>query len=102
MRSCVRPTAVLALLTLLMASPAASQFKPKLPKLPVGGKAEATASSATREPTFNDRVLEITDARLSGLRPATRPSWLRSTPPTGSTPGSGPPTRRRTGVTRPG
>ncbi|HWB40258.1 MAG TPA: hypothetical protein VG500_03315 [Gemmatimonadales bacterium] len=67
MRSCVRPTAVLALLTLLMASPAASQFKPKLPKLPVGGKAEATASSATREPTFNDRVLEITDARLSGL-----------------------------------
>lgn len=68
MRSCVRPAAVLALLTLL-AAPAAAQFKPKLPKIgPVGGKAEASASrSTTRSPTFNDRVLEITDERLSGL-----------------------------------
>ena len=68
MRSCVRPAAVLALLTLL-AAPAAAQFKPRLPKIgPVGGKAEASASrSTTRSPTFNDRVLEITDERLSGL-----------------------------------
>jgi hypothetical protein len=67
MRSCVRPAAVLALLTLLAGAPAAAQFKPKLPKIgPVGGKAEASRT-ATRTPAFNDRVLEITDERLTAL-----------------------------------
>ena len=69
MRSCARPAAVLALLTLVAAGPAAAQLKPKLPKIgPIGGKPEASASrSSTRTPTFNDRVLEITDRRLDGL-----------------------------------
>jgi hypothetical protein len=68
MRPCVRYTAVLALLTAL-AAPASAQFKPKLPKIgPSGGKAQATASQTTpRTPTFNDRVLEITVARIDGL-----------------------------------
>jgi hypothetical protein len=65
MRSCVRSVVLLAALTLLAGSPAAAQFKPKLPKIgPVGGKSE---TSATRAPTFNDRVLEITDGRLTSL-----------------------------------
>ena len=65
MRSCARPAAVLVLLTLLAGPPAAAQFKPKLPKIgPVGGKSEASQTSA---PKFNDRVLEITDERLGGL-----------------------------------
>jgi hypothetical protein len=69
MRSCARPAAVLALLTLLAGAPAAAQFKPKLPKIgPIGGKSAASESQAgTRGPTFNDRVLEITDERLSAL-----------------------------------
>jgi hypothetical protein len=69
MRQCVRHTAMLALLTALAASPAAAQFKPKLPKIgPIGGKAEASASqTAPRTPTFNERVIEITDARIVGL-----------------------------------
>lgn len=67
MRSCVRHTAVLTLLTALAAAPVLAQFKPKLPKLG-GGKAPATASQgAPRSPTFNDRLLEITDARLGSL-----------------------------------
>jgi hypothetical protein len=65
MTSCVRPVLVLTLLGALAAAPASAQFKPKLPKIgPVGGKSEATA---TRSPTFNDRVIEITDQRLDGL-----------------------------------
>lgn len=69
MRSCARSAAVLALLTLLAGAPAVAQFKPKLPKIgPVGGKsAPGESRSATRGPVFNDRVLEITDQRLSGL-----------------------------------
>jgi hypothetical protein len=69
MRSCARPTAVLALLTLLTAAPGMAQFKPKVPRIgPIGGKSEASASQpAPRAPTFNDRVLEITDARLDAL-----------------------------------
>jgi hypothetical protein len=69
MRSCVRSTAAVALLALLAAAPATAQFKPKLPKVgPIGGKSEAGASRTTpRAPAFNDRVLEITDARLDGL-----------------------------------
>jgi hypothetical protein len=60
---------VLALLTALAAVPASAQFKPKLPKIgPVGGKAQATASyPAPGTPTFNDRIIEITDARIDGL-----------------------------------
>jgi hypothetical protein len=69
MRSCARHTLVLALLTALAAAPAVAQFKPKLPKIgSVGGKAQATGSqTAPRTPTFNERVIEITDARIAGL-----------------------------------
>ena len=69
MRSCVRHTAVLALFTSLAAAPAVAQFKPKLPKIgPVGGKTPAPASQAApRAPTFNERVIEVTDARIGGL-----------------------------------
>jgi hypothetical protein len=70
MRSCVRHTVILALFTALAAAPAVAQFKPKLPK--IGGKAPATApatapQTSTRTPTFNERVIEITDARIDGL-----------------------------------
>ncbi len=65
MTSCVRPVLALALLGALVAAPATAQFKPKLPKIgPVGGKSQTAAS---RSPTFNDRVVEITDKRLEGL-----------------------------------
>jgi hypothetical protein len=69
MRQCVRHTAMLALLAALTAAPAAAQFKPKMPKIgPIGGKAQTTASpAAPQAPTFNERVLEITEARLAGL-----------------------------------
>jgi hypothetical protein len=69
MRPCVRHTAVLALLTALAAAPAAAQFKPKMPKIgSAGGKPQATASHTTpRTPTFNERVVEITDAGIDGL-----------------------------------
>jgi hypothetical protein len=68
MRSCARPSALLALLTLLAAGSATAQFKPKVPKIgPIGGKSAASAQPTPRAPTFNDRVLEITDARLDAL-----------------------------------
>ena len=69
MTSCARPALLLTLLGALAAAPASAQFKPKLPKIgPVGGKSEVVASkSASRAPTFNDRVVEITDQRLDGL-----------------------------------
>jgi hypothetical protein len=69
MRQCVRHTAVLALLTALATAPAAAQFKPRMPKIgPIGGKAQETASpTAPRTPTFNERIIEITDARIDGL-----------------------------------
>ena len=69
MMSCARPAAMLALLSLLAGAPAAAQFKPKLPKIgPAGGNAEASATrAAARSPTFNDRILEITDERLTAL-----------------------------------
>jgi hypothetical protein len=69
MRQCVRHTAMLALLAALFAAPAAAQFKPKMPKIgPIGGKAQTTTSPAAHQaPTFNERVLEITEARLGGL-----------------------------------
>jgi hypothetical protein len=69
MKQCVRHTAVLALLTVLAAAPAAAQFKPKMPKIgPIGGKTqEAAAQTSPRTPTFNERVIEITDPRIDGL-----------------------------------
>jgi hypothetical protein len=70
MRSSVRLTAWLPLIALLAAGPAAAQFtKPKLPKVgPIGGKAPAEAQrGAAPAPTFNDRVIEITDERAEGL-----------------------------------
>jgi hypothetical protein len=68
MMSCVRYAALCAVVTALAAAPAAAQFKPKLPKIgSVAGKSPAESKSATRGPTFNDRVLEITDARLDAL-----------------------------------
>ena len=43
----------------------AAQFKPKVPKLPrVGEKQTQTTGPA---PTYNDRLLEITDARVTQL-----------------------------------
>lgn len=70
MRSSVRLSVWLTLLALLTAGPATAQFtKPKLPKVgPVGGQvpAEAQRGSAPA-PTFNDRVIEITDERAEGL-----------------------------------
>lgn len=69
MRSFVRLTALLTLLALHAAGPATAQLKPKLPKIgPIGGKASAEASrAAAPAPTFNDRVLEITDERADGM-----------------------------------
>jgi hypothetical protein len=69
MTSCARPAVVLALLLALAGAPAAAQFKPKLPKVgPTGGKSEASDTrNTTHVPTFNDRVLEITDERLTAL-----------------------------------
>jgi hypothetical protein len=65
MRSCTRQLVGLSLLTLLAAAPAAAQFKPKLSKLNPLAKKEAAATPRT--PTFNERVLEITDARVDLL-----------------------------------
>ena len=65
MTSCVRPVLMFTLLGALAAAPASAQFKPRLPKIGgVGGRSDAVA---TRSPTFNDRVVEITDRRLDGL-----------------------------------
>lgn len=67
MRWYARQTAMLILLATLGGAPAVAQFKPKLPKLP-GGKPQATASeTSTKAPTYNDRLLEITNARIDGL-----------------------------------
>jgi hypothetical protein len=55
----------LALLILLGAAPAAAQFKPKLSKLDPLARKEAAATP--RAPAFNERVLEITDARVDQL-----------------------------------
>jgi hypothetical protein len=53
----------------LAAAPAAAQFKPKLPKVgAIGGKAPAAVQQTSpRAPTYNERVIEITDARINGL-----------------------------------
>lgn len=67
MRSCVRHAAVLIAFAALSAAPVVAQFKPKLPKVgPIGGKAP-TASQGAPAPTFNDRVIEITDERAAGM-----------------------------------
>jgi hypothetical protein len=64
MTSCVRPVLMVTLLGALGAAPASAQFKPKLPRIGGGGGTDAVAS---RSPTFNDRVVEITDQRLDAL-----------------------------------
>ena len=64
MTSCVRPVLMVTLIGALGAAPASAQFKPKLPKIGGGGGTDAVAS---RSPTFNDRVVEITDQRLDAL-----------------------------------
>ena len=65
MWSCTRRLVALSLLGLLGAGPAAAQLKPKLSKLNPLAKKEAAATP--RAPTFNDRVLEITDTRVDQL-----------------------------------
>ncbi|HXE58411.1 MAG TPA: hypothetical protein VNK43_10465 [Gemmatimonadales bacterium] len=62
----VRQAALLALAALALVSPVEAQLRPKLPRVgnPLGGKKSETRA---RTPTFNDRVLEITDARVDGL-----------------------------------
>ena len=64
MRSRSRSVLCLGVLALVTVQPAVAQFKPKLSKLNPLTRKEA---SATRSPTFNDRVLEITDARVDQL-----------------------------------
>ncbi len=63
MRWCAPSIAGLVLLSLCTV-PASAQFKPKLSKLNPLAKKEAGASQA---PTFNDRVLEITNERADQL-----------------------------------
>jgi hypothetical protein len=54
----------LLLLPALVAAPLSAQMRLPKPKLPtVGG----TTRAATRVPTYDDRVIEITDARLTAL-----------------------------------
>lgn len=66
MQSCIRRLGSVCLLSVLSAAPAAAQLKPKLPKLDPLARKEASAT-ATRAPAFNERVLEITDARVDQL-----------------------------------
>jgi hypothetical protein len=56
--------ALLLLLPALVAAPLAGQLRLPKPKLPT---ASGTTRAATRVPTYDDRVLEITDARVSAL-----------------------------------
>jgi hypothetical protein len=65
MRSCARGILSASLLSALCALPVSAQFKPKLPKVNPLAKKEAATTS--RAPAFNDRVLEITDARADQL-----------------------------------
>ncbi|HEX6106505.1 MAG TPA: hypothetical protein VFZ26_13045 [Gemmatimonadales bacterium] len=65
MWSCTRPLVGVALLSVFCAASAAAQLKPKLSKLNPLAKKEAAATPRT--PTFNDRVLEITDQRVDLL-----------------------------------
>ena len=64
MQWCVRGILGVSLLTALYALPASAQLKPRLSKLNPLTKKEAAASKA---PTFNDRVLEITNERADQL-----------------------------------
>jgi hypothetical protein len=54
----------LSVLALVSVQPVVAQFKPKLSRLNPLARKEA---APTRSPTFNDRVLEITDARVDQL-----------------------------------
>lgn len=65
MQWCARGILALSLLSALCAAPASAQFKPKLQKLNPLAKKQSEASS--QAPTFNDRVLEITNARADQL-----------------------------------
>jgi len=56
--------ALLLLVPALVAAPLSAQIRLPKPKLPT---ASGTSRAATRVPTYDDRVLEITDARLSAL-----------------------------------
>jgi 4-alpha-glucanotransferase len=64
MRCRVRSILGVSLLSALCAMPLSAQFKPKLSKLNPLAKKEAGGSKA---PTFNDRVLEITNQRADQL-----------------------------------
>ena len=64
MQWCARGIVALSALSALCAAPASAQLKPKLSKLNPLAKQEA---SATRTPTFNDRLLEITNDRADQL-----------------------------------
>ncbi|HEU5042059.1 MAG TPA: hypothetical protein VFT84_14615, partial [Gemmatimonadales bacterium] len=65
MRWCTRGVVGLSLLSVLCAMPASAQLKPKLPRVTPLAKKEAAATP--RAPTFNERVLEITDQRADQL-----------------------------------
>ena len=65
MRCCTREVLAVSLLSLLCTLPASAQLKPKLPQLNPLARKEAAA--APRSPTFNERVLEITSARVDQL-----------------------------------
>ena len=64
MQWCVRGIFGVSLLSALCAVPASAQLKPKLSKLNPLAKKEAGAAKA---PTFNDRLLEITNERADQL-----------------------------------
>jgi len=64
MRCCTREVLALSLLSLLCSFPASAQLKSRVSKLNPLAKKEA---AATRSPTFNERVLEITDERVNQL-----------------------------------
>lgn len=57
-------TRSLLLIPALVASPLSAQIRLPKPKLPT---ASSTTRAATRVPTYDDRVVEITDARLTSL-----------------------------------
>ncbi|HET7041870.1 MAG TPA: hypothetical protein VFI13_07615 [Gemmatimonadales bacterium] len=54
-------------LTVLIAAPANAQFRLPKPRVPNPLNRGTSASNGPRTPTYDDRVLEITDARLTTL-----------------------------------
>lgn len=61
----MRPTVLLAF-ALVVASPLSAQIRLPKPKLPSVGSTSSNTTAA-RQPRFDDRVLEMTDARLTAL-----------------------------------